>query len=299
VQSLVALLAIVYGVKRAAEGGDPIAIAAAFLLGATSGSAFVRRQRRATTPMINPALFRAPGVRVALLSNTLTFFTLYATQVAVAQYLQWGIGLSAWDAGLWTLPSVLAYLAAAALAPVAVRRLAPVMVIVAGLTLMAAGCGLFALVAVDGTGAMRDLALIVAGGCLFSIGLGPAYAASTEMIVSSAPEAQAGTAGAVAEVGAELGGALGIALLGSLGMAVYRHAMAGAHGLPVGAEAGRTVGDATAVAATLPGPQAAELIRHARAAFEAAFTTISGTAAVIMAGIAALTWIGLRTTRRT
>jgi DHA2 family multidrug resistance protein-like MFS transporter len=301
VQSLVALLAIVYGVKRAAEGGDPIAIAAAFLLGAASGSAFVRRQRRATTPMINPALFRAPGVRVALLSNTLTFFTLYATQVAVAQYLQWGIGLSAWDAGLWTLPSVLAYLAAAALAPVAVRRLAPVMVIVAGLTLMAAGCGLFALVAINGTGATPDLALIVAGGCLFSIGLGPAYAASTEMIVSSAPEAQAGTAGAVAEVGAELGGALGIALLGSLGVAVYRHAMAGAHGLPEGAaaEAGRTAGDAAAVAATLPSPQAAELLLQARAAFEAAFTTISGTAAVIMAGIAALTWIGLRTTRRT
>lgn len=299
-QSLIALLAIVYGVKRAAEGGAMIEVAATFVLGAGLAAAFVRRQRRATQPIINPAPFRAAGVRIALLSNTLTFFTLYATQVAGAQYLQWSLGLSTWQAGLWTLPSVLAYLAASALGPVAVRRLPPIMVIFAGLTLIAAGCGLFTLVAVNGPGAPGDLALIVAGGSLFSVGLGPVYAVSTEMIVSSARKQDAGAAGAVAETGAELGGALGIALLGSLGMAVYRHAMADAHGLPDGtvAEAGRTAADAAAVAATLPAPQAAELILHARAAFETAFATISGTTTIIMAGTAVVTLTGLRAAQR-
>jgi len=296
-QSLIAVLAVVHAVKRAAEGGDPIEIAAAFLLGALSGAAFVRRQRRSATPLIDPGLFRAAGVRIALLSNTLTFFTLYATQVAVAQYLQWSLGLPAFEAGLWTLPSVLAYLAAAALAPAAVRRLAPTTVIGAGSALMAAGCGLFTLAAVAGMGAPRALALVVAGGCLFSLGLGPAYAASTEMIVSSGPERQAGAAGAVAETGAELGGALGIALLGALGLVVYRRAMAGAHGLPddAAAEAGRTAGDAATVAAALPAPQAAEVILHARAAFDAAFATMTGAAMLIMAGVAAVTVIRLRT----
>jgi DHA2 family multidrug resistance protein-like MFS transporter len=285
-QSLLALLAIVYGIKRAAEGGQITEVAAAFLVGAGLGTAFVRRERRATHPIIDPALFRAAGVRLALSSNTLTFFTLYATQVAIAQYLQWALGLSAFTAGLWTLPSVLAYLAASALAPVAVRHLRPVVVIFAGLTAIAAGCGLFTLVACPGTG---HLALIVAGGCLFSAGLGPVYAVSTEMIVSSAPERHAGAAGAVTETGAELGGALGIALLGSLGVAVYRHAMTGS-----GAGASRTVGDAVAAAKTLPPPQAAELIHHARTAFEAAFATISGTAAGIMAAMAVLTLTRLR-----
>jgi DHA2 family multidrug resistance protein-like MFS transporter len=297
-QSLAALLAVVYGIKRAAEGGEMIEVAAAFLVGAGLATAFLRRQRRAVRPMIDPGLFRAAGVRLALLSNALTFFSLYATQVAIAQYLQWSMGRSALAAGLWTVPSVLAYLMAAALAPIAVRRFPPVMVIVAGLTVIAAGCGSFTLVAVAGTGATGDLALIVAGGCLFSVGLGPVYAVSTETVVSSAREQQAGAAGAVAETGAELGGALGIALLGSLGVAVYRHAMAGGHGLPEGAaaEAGRTAGDAAAVAATLPAPQAAELILHARTAFAAAFATISGTAAVITAATAVLTLIGLRST---
>lgn len=298
-QSLVALLAIVYAVKRAAEGGATTEVVATFLVGAGLAVAFVRRQRRATQPMVDPALFRAAGVRTALSSNTLTFFTLYATQVAVAQYLQWGIGLSALQAGFWTLPSVLAYLAASALSPVAVRRLPAATVIFTGLTAIAAGCGLFTLVAVDGTGATRDLALIVAGGCLFSVGLGPVYAVSTEMIVSSAPERHAGAAAAVTEVGAELGGALGIALLGSLGVAVYRHAMTGAHGLPEGAaaEAARTAGDAAAVAATLPPVPATELILHARSAFEAAFATIAGTATIIMAAMAVFTLIRLRSTR--
>jgi DHA2 family multidrug resistance protein-like MFS transporter len=84
-QSLLALLAIVYGIKRAAEGGEPAEVAAAVALGTAAGAAFVRRQRRATRPMIDAALFRGAAVRVGLASNTLTFFALYATQVAIAQ----------------------------------------------------------------------------------------------------------------------------------------------------------------------------------------------------------------------
>ncbi|MBG0563833.1 MFS transporter [Actinoplanes sp. NEAU-A11] len=294
-QSLIALLAMVYAVKRAAEGGGTIEVGAAFLGGAVTAIAFVRRQRRTSQPMINPAPFRATGVRIALAANTLTFFTLYATQVAVAQYLQWSLGLTALQAGLWTLPSVLAYLAASALGPFAVRRFSSATVIVAGLSVIAAGCGLFALVALSGPASPTDLALIVAGGSLFSIGLGPVYAVSTEMIVSSGREQQAGSAAAVAETGAELGGALGIALLGSLGVAVYRHVMSDVAGLPPDAvaEASRTAGDATALAATLPGAQGVELLLHARTAFETAFATIGATATVIMAAMAALTWFGM------
>ena len=275
-QSLLALLALVYGVKRAAEGGDPLEVGASVTLGVLVAVAFVRRQRR--TRMIDPGLFRGPGVRLALASTTIVFFALYANQVATAQYLQWGTGLSALRAGLWTLPSVLAYLAASALGPAAVRRFLRIRVIGAGLLLIAAGCALQALVAA-GTG--HDLALLVAGGVLFSIGLAPAYALATDVVVSGAPAERAGTASAVTETGAELGGALGIALLGSLGVAVYRQGM---DGQPAAAQ--HTFGDAVAVAAGLPGAPGAELLEQARAAFESAFATITGASALLIAGTA-------------
>lgn len=177
--------------------------------------------------MIDPDLFRGPGVRVALVSTSLTFFALYGTQVAGAQFLQWVVGLSPLQAGLWSLPGTLAYLAGTAIGPAAVSRFPPVRVIAAGLLVAALGCGLFTLV-----GVVDDLVAVVAGSIVFGVGLAPVYALSTDLIVSTARPAQAGVAGAVGETSAELGGALGIALLGSLGVAVYRGG-SGTFGAPV------------------------------------------------------------------
>jgi DHA2 family multidrug resistance protein-like MFS transporter len=208
-QSLLALLAVVYAIKQAAQGAGLLQPAA--LAGLLLGAALVRRQRRSAHPIVDPDLFRAPGVRVALVSTSLTFFALYGTQVAGAQFLQWVLGLSPFAAGLWTLPGTLAYLAGTAIGPAAAARFPRVRVIAAGLLVAAAGCALF-------TG--HTLAYVVAGSIVFGVGLAPVYALSTDLIVSAARPAQAGTASAVGETSAELGGALGIALLGSLGVAV-------------------------------------------------------------------------------
>jgi hypothetical protein len=140
--------------------------------------------------------------------------------------------------------------------------------------------------------ALQGLAVIVAGSIVFSVGLAPVYTLSTDLIVTNSRPEQAGTAGAVAETGAELGGALGIALLGSLGVTVYRTTMNGAtEGLPPDAVIGaqRTLGDAVAVARSLPGPRGDELLRQARSAFEQAFATITGAAS--LAVLAALVGI--------
>jgi DHA2 family multidrug resistance protein-like MFS transporter len=274
VLSLCALLTLVYGVKRAAEGGHPIAVAAPVLFGAAIGAVFVRRQRRAARPMVDPEILRGPGVRAAFASTALTFFVLYAIQVAIAQYLQWTVGLTALAAGLWTLPSVVAYLAATALGPAALRRFTPVRTIGAGLLVVALGCVLLALVVTGGTGTPTDLALIVAGGTVFSVGLAPVYIVGTDLIVAAARPEQAGAAGAVTETGAELGGALGIALLGSLGVAVYRHASD---------DGTRTFGDAVTAARGRD-----DLLQHARSGYELAFAATSGTAAVLIVVTAAV-----------
>jgi DHA2 family multidrug resistance protein-like MFS transporter len=284
-QSLLALLAIVYGIKRAAEGGGLLEAGAATLFGLLLGAAFLRRQRRATRPMIDPGPLRSRAVRVALVSSSLSFFALYGTQVAVAQYLQWVLGLPPLQAGLWTVPSTLAYLAGTALAPAAAARFPQIRVIAVGLAVSATGCALLALV---GAGATNDLAVLVAGTVVFGLGLAPVYTLSTDLVVTSTRPEQAGAAGAVTESAAELGGALGIALLGALGVAVYRTT------LPADAVLGaeRSLGDAIAIAGTLPAQRAAELIEQARSSFEQAFATIAGTASVaVVAALAAIALI--------
>jgi DHA2 family multidrug resistance protein-like MFS transporter len=293
-QSLLALLAVVYALKRAAAGGGLREAGAAALLGILLSAAFVRRQRRAPRPVVEPDLFRGPAVRVALLSNALTFFALYGTQVAVAQYLQWVVGLSPLHAGLWSIPSVLAYLAATAIGPAAASRFPRVSVIAVGLLVAATGCAVLA-------AAGGELAVVVAGTVVFGIGLAPVYALSTDLIVTHARPERAGTAGAVAETSAELGGALGIALLGALGVTVYHGAMGGAtEGLPAAAveAARRTPGDAAAVAGTLPGPRGDGLLQHAHSAFEQAFATIAGAASLtLLAAVVAVALVGLRQRR--
>ena len=136
---------------------------------------------------------------------------------------------------------------------------------------------------------------------VFGIGLAPVYALSTDLIVTHARPERAGTAGAVAETSAELGGALGIALLGALGVTVYHGAMGGAtEGLPAAAveAARRTPGDAAAVAGTLPGPRGDGLLQHAHSAFEQAFATIAGAASLtLLAAVVAVALFGLRQRR--
>jgi hypothetical protein len=240
VTSLAAVLSAVYGLKRIAQtGADPLSIAA-IVIGVLLAVLFIRRQGYHDDPMVDLGLFRRTAFSVALASNTLSFFVLYGSQLWIAQYLQVVLGLSPLRAGIYTIPSVLGYLAGATIAPAAARRLSPHRAIGAGLVIVCTG---FALMA--GVAGGHGLALVIAGSVVFSVGLAPVYALTTEIIVASVPPERAGSASAVAETGSELGGALGIAVLGSLGVAIYRHQMGHAHLPPQAAgEAGGTIGSA-------------------------------------------------------
>ncbi|MDQ3030435.1 MAG: hypothetical protein M3R09_10510 [Actinomycetota bacterium] len=113
--------------------------------------------------------------------------------------------------------------------------------------------GLALLTQVDAAG---SLVALVAGSVIISLGLAPVFGLTTELIVGSAPPERAGAASGISETGAELGGALGIAILGSIGVAIYRGELAGR--LPpdvppeAAALAGDTLGSAVAVAGELP-----------------------------------------------
>lgn len=282
VTSLAAVLSAVYGLKRIAQAGvDPLAIGA-IALGVLLAVLFVRRQSRRDDPMVDLGLFRRTAFSVALASNTLSFFVLYGSQLWIAQYLQVVLGLSPLRAGIYTIPSVLGYLAGATLAPAAARRLSPHRAIGTGLIVVCTG---FALLA--GIAGGHGLALVIAGSVVFSVGLAPVYALTTEIIVASVPPERAGTASAIAETGAELGGALGIAVLGSLGVAVYRHLMSHADLPPQAAsEVGGTIGSASALARTLPAASGHSLMTAAAGAFTQAFAVMSGVSAAIIAVVA-------------
>jgi MFS transporter, DHA2 family, multidrug resistance protein len=293
VLSLGAVLGVIYGLKRMAEAGLGWAPVAAVVAGLALGAAFVARQRRLADPLIDLRLFRVPAFSGALAAYTLATFVGFGGYVFIAQYLQLVLGLEPLPAGLWTVPSMLAYIAGSFLVPRIARRVHPARVMCVGMLVAAGGFAL--LTQVDGPAA---LPVIVAGSVTYSLGLSPVVILATDLIVGSAPVERAGAAAAISETSSELGGALGIALLGSAGIAVYRLHMADA--MPAGvppdaAEAARgTLGAAVAAAARLPDPMGSELVAAAREAFTRSFETAAAVNAALAVATALVAAVLLR-----
>jgi DHA2 family multidrug resistance protein-like MFS transporter len=294
--SIAAVLAIIFGLKEVAQNGvGPMPIGAV-LLGLVIGVAWVRRQQRLADPMIDVNLFRIRSFNASLAVNFLSIFVMVGYFLFVAQYLQLVVGLSPLEAGLWSLPSAAAFIVGSQLAPRIVRRVRPGYLIGGGLAIGAVGLGMLTQV-----GTVDGLGLLIAASVVTSIGLAPVFGLTTELIVGSAPPERAGAASGISETAAELGGALGIAILGSVGVAIYRAEMAA--GLPssvpadAAATALDTLGGAVAVASQLPGELGATVLQLAQEAFVAGMHLTSGIATVIAFGLAILAVVALRNQR--
>ena len=278
--SLASVLPVIYGLKRMAQDGLEWRPVLFIAVGILAGIVFVRRQRTLIMPLLDLQLFRAPAFCAALATYTLGTFVTFGAFVFIAQYLQLVLGLSPLQAGLWTVPFAVAFIVGSTLTPPIARRVRPAFVLAAGLALAAVGFGM--LTQVEGT---SGLALLVTGFVVFSLGLAPVFTLATDLIVGSAPPERAGAASALSETGSEFGGALGIAVLGSIGTAVYRSEMTSAapSGIPPDAiEAARdTLGAALAVAEQLPGRLGAGLADTAREAFAMSLQITSAIAAVL------------------
>jgi MFS transporter, DHA2 family, multidrug resistance protein len=296
---LVAVLTVIFGVKEIAQDGLSWLVVAAILVGLAVGGVFVRRQFRLVDPMIDPRLFKVPAFNAALATNLLGIFIAVGYFLFVAQYLQLVLGLSPLRAGLWSLPSAAGLIVGSNLAPQILRRVRPAWVIGGGLALAAVGLAM--LTRVDGGSA--DLATLVAASCVISLGLAPVFTATTDLIVGSAPPERAGAASGISETGSELGGALGIAILGSIGVAIYRSGLA--EHLPAGvpaqaaAAARDTLGGAVAAAQKLPAEVGAALLTASRDAFTTGLQVTAGISAVVAVGIAVVATVMLRDVPRT
>jgi MFS transporter, DHA2 family, multidrug resistance protein len=283
--SLVAILAVIYGLKEIAQDGFAWLPAIGILAGLTAGALFLRRQRTLADPFVDVRLFRIPSFNVALATNIIAVFVAVGYFLFVAQYLQLVLALSPLLAGLWSLPSAAGFIVSSNIAPRFVHRFRPAYVLAAALAVAAIGLVVLTQAGTDST------PLLVAGASVvISLAMAPVWSLTTELIVGSAPPEKAGAASGIAETGAELGGALGIALLGSIGAAVYRTQLAGRVHAPIpasAAEAARdTLGAAVEVAAQLPEPFGTALLTLARDAFVQGMhivALISATVAVIAA----------------
>lgn len=210
--SLVAVLLVMYGLKRSAAEGFAWLYALPIALGLGVGAIFVRRQMRLEHPLVDLRLFRVRAFREALLTYALATFAAFGTFVLAVPYLQLVLGLTPLRAGVATLPFACASVVGSLVSTRLARHVRPPVLIAGGLVLASAGFAILARV---------DVPSIMIGFTVFALGLAPSFTLATDLVVGSVPAERSGAAAAVSETASELGGALGIAVLGSVSTAVF------------------------------------------------------------------------------
>jgi DHA2 family multidrug resistance protein-like MFS transporter len=288
--SLLAILAVVYGLKEIAQAGISAVPVLAIVAGVILGIVFVWRQMRLESPIIDVRLFRIRAFTASLGTYLLGIFVVIGYFLFIGQYLQLVLGLSPLEAAVWSLPSALGFVVGSMLAPRVIHRFRPSVIM--GVGMAVAGVGSLLLLGL-GLDVGRGVFLIVVASIVISLGLAPVITLATELIVGSAPPEQAGAATGMSETSGELGGALGIAILGSIGTAVYRTEVADSLPQAVPAQAADaaldTLGGALAIAQTLPDAVGAVLVEVARIAFVDAIHFVAAVATVgaVLTAIAA------------
>ncbi len=294
--SLVAVLAVVYGLKQIAQDGLGAASMLSIGAGVAIGAAFVLRQTKLADPLIDLRLFRVRAFSASLAMYSLGILVLFGAFLFVFQYLQLVADLSPFRAALWTLPSFAAFILGSMLAPALVKRLRPAYVMAIGFAISAIGFGLLTQISTE-----DGLPVLVTSSIIFSLGLAPLFTLTNDLILGAAPPERAGAASAISETGAELGGALSIAVLGTLGTAVYRNRVT--DDVPAGVPpeeteiARDTLGGAVAASDQLPESLATQLLDVARDAFTLGLQVSALLSAVLAAAGAVLAAILLRNVR--
>lgn len=290
VQSIAAVLAVIWGIKRIAEDGPTAAPFAAIALGLAIGVVFFRRQRGLADPMIDVGLFATPGFSAALITNVVGLFVVFGTFLFIAQYFQLVLGMGPLEAGLWTAPSGIVFALGSMAASFLLKRYSAAGIIAAGFFVSAIGFALLTQLS-----SAHGPWLLFAGMMIFCLGLAPIGAITTDLVMAAAPPERAGAASGISETSFEFGGAAGIAVLGSLVTAIYRAAF------PADALAGLsdrdreaaldTLGGAVEVANRIGGLAGAEVLDAARASFVHAFEIVAVVSAVgsIVSAVLALT----------
>ena len=284
--SLLALLPFIYGLKEVARAAAEPLPAVAMVFGIVVAVIFVRRQRTTASPLVDLQLFRSLPFSVTLVMMIVTAMLMGGIFLFISLWLQLVAGLTPLVAGLWLVPPMIAMIIGTLLAPILARRIRPGLLVTLGVLITAIGFAVISRTTADG-----GLATLVIGFTLACGGIGGAVTLGTDLVVGSAPPAKAGSAASISETSNELGIALGIAILGSIGSIVYRTSLARAgDAVPEGSRDAALSGiTGAAEAATELGGSAGErLLVAAGAAFTNSLTTVATVGAALVLAVVAL-----------
>ena len=295
VLSIVGLGSLVWAIITAGErgwtGGGPLT---GFAVAAVAALAFIVWERRTPHPMLDVTFFRNRRFSAASVGVMLGYFALFGSLFLMSQLLQFVLGFSAFDAGVRLLPFALSMCVFSTISTKLVDRFGTKVVVVAGMGILAGGLLWAASVGAGGT-----YVDYLPGMLLMGTGVALTWAPTTESIMGSVPAAKAGVGSAVNDTVREVGGALGVAVLGSVLASRYGGAIASTTAsLPPEAAhtAGDSLGGAMLVAHQVGGPGGTAILEAARAAYVDGLgvaLTVAAVVAAVGAAVAAI-WLPAR-----
>ncbi len=291
--SLIAVLMIIFGLKRIAEHGPELISILIIVTGIVIGFMFLQRQKKLADPLIDLKLFQSFRFSSSLVIYTLGTFVAFASFTFIFQYMQLVAGLSPLQSGLWSMPIFCAFILGSLLSPKLVNHYHPFNIIIVGLIMAALGFFLITWV-----NSYSGVAILVVSAFIYSLGLAPIFTLTTDIIVSAAPPERAGVASAISETGSEFGGALGIAILGSIGIFIFRkdveNSLAGKIPEDTLLSAKQTLSAAIIEAENLSSGQSNALISTAKLAFVSGMKAAAIVCAVLVLLMAFLMWIRMK-----
>jgi MFS family permease len=265
----------------------------ALALGVVLLVAFVAWEHHATQPMLPLEFFHRPRFSSSVVAISLTFFALFGFIFLLTQYLQFVRGLSPLAAGLRLAPPAIGIGIGAPLAPRIVERVGTKVVVGSGLFL-ACAC----MVTLSRTSVLQDDTALAITFALFGFGMGLTMAPVTEAIMGSVPKDGAGVGSAVNDTTRQTGGALGVAVLGSL-LATRYNARIDALGLSHTANgvARQSIGAALKLAHQMPPLLATKLVHAAEAGFASGMqlAVLVGAGVVFVAAVVVVLFLPART----
>jgi len=297
--SVVAVGGIVLAFHEGPEQGWTHPITIAGLVAGIAGTiAFALVELHRDDPLLDVRLFANAGLSTGSVNLFVVFAVMFALFLTLVQFLQAVLGYTALRAASGLLPMAVAMMPLSTMAPTIAHRVGYRRTVVTGMTLIAVALVWFALVADPDVGYLAILPTLI----VLGVGVGLAMSPSTTAITASLPEDKQGVASALNDTVREMGGAIGIALVGSILNAQYRaNITATTDTLPpeLAEPAKEGIGGALA-AAGQAGPDGATIIDAARQAF----TDGLGPAMLVAAGLCAAaamftTFTGMHTRRAT
>jgi EmrB/QacA subfamily drug resistance transporter len=301
VLSATGLFATLYGViEGPSKGWASSEILAAFVVGGVLLVSFALWELRSPHPMLDVRFFKNPRFSAASLAVTFVFFAMFGSLFFLSQYMQFVLGYDALQTGVRLIPVAAVLMVAAPSSSLLTRRFGTKFVVAGGLGIVAGG-----LLVLGQATVTSGYPLVVGALVLLGLGMGTAMAPATDSIMGSLPPERAGVGSAVNDTTREVGGALGVAILGSLAATRFTSAMSGSpalRGLPSQAveAATNSIGGAVSVAARLAGTPlvsaAAPLLTAARSAFVEAMTyaVTIGAGAAVLGALVALVFLPAR-----